>query len=96
MANLIAVVIARDVALGFEVRRAGVAADTRRLTAYASTAVHGCIGKAMDIAGLGSDALRLIPADIVIGSILRHSKRQSREIGMPALRRFWWWGMRER
>jgi len=61
MANLIAVVIARDVALGFQVRGRGIASDTRRLTAYASTAVHGCIAKAMDISGVGSDALRLIP-----------------------------------
>jgi glutamate/tyrosine decarboxylase-like PLP-dependent enzyme len=61
MANLMAVVIARDAALGMVVRASGVAADTRRLTAYASTAVHTCILKAMDIAGLGSDALRLIP-----------------------------------
>ena len=28
------------------------------LTAYTSRAAHGCIAKAMDIAGLGSDALR--------------------------------------
>src|SRR5271170_3922335 len=63
MANLIAVVIARDVALGFAVRRCGIAAETRRLTAYASTAVHGCIGKALDLCGVGSDALRLIPTD---------------------------------
>jgi aromatic-L-amino-acid/L-tryptophan decarboxylase len=63
IANLIAVVVARDVALGFEVRRRGVTAETTRLTAYASTAVHGCIGKAMDLSGVGSDALRLIPTD---------------------------------
>ncbi|MGB8590914.1 MAG: pyridoxal-dependent decarboxylase [Candidatus Acidiferrales bacterium] len=63
LANLIAVVIARDVALGFDVRRRGVAAETKRLTSYASTAVHGCIGKAMDLSGVGSDALRLIPTD---------------------------------
>jgi glutamate/tyrosine decarboxylase-like PLP-dependent enzyme len=61
-ANVIAVLIARDVALGFEVRCAGVAASPRRLTAYASEAVHACIARAMDFAGLGSDALRLIPA----------------------------------
>jgi aromatic-L-amino-acid decarboxylase len=61
MANLIAVVIARDVALGFKVREHGVAADPIRLTAYASAAVHGCIAKAMDICGIGSDALRLVP-----------------------------------
>jgi glutamate/tyrosine decarboxylase-like PLP-dependent enzyme len=63
MANLIAVLIARDVALGFDVRANGVAAEPRRLTAYTSNAVHGCVPKAMDIAGLGSDALRLIPTD---------------------------------
>jgi glutamate/tyrosine decarboxylase-like PLP-dependent enzyme len=61
MANLIGLLIARDVAMGFEVRCAGVAASPLRLTAYASTAVHTCIARAMDYAGLGSDALRLIP-----------------------------------
>jgi aromatic-L-amino-acid/L-tryptophan decarboxylase len=62
MANLIGVLIARDVALGFEVRCAGVAASPRRLTAYASAAAHTCIARAMDFSGIGSDALRLIPA----------------------------------
>jgi glutamate/tyrosine decarboxylase-like PLP-dependent enzyme len=63
MANLIAVLIARDAALGVEVRARGVAADARRLAAYTSNAVHGCVPKAVDIAGIGSDALRLIPTD---------------------------------
>jgi glutamate/tyrosine decarboxylase-like PLP-dependent enzyme len=63
MANFIAVVVARDAELGCEVRREGVMAKSQRLTAYASTAVHGCIAKAMDLCGLGSDALRLVPTD---------------------------------
>ena len=63
MANLIAVIIARDVALGFEVRRRGLAAEKPGLTAYASSAAHGSIAKALDICGLGSGALRLIPTD---------------------------------
>jgi glutamate/tyrosine decarboxylase-like PLP-dependent enzyme len=63
MANLIAIVIARDVELGFPVRQQGVAANPKRLTAYGSAAVHGCIGKAMDISGIGSDALRMIDTD---------------------------------
>jgi aromatic-L-amino-acid decarboxylase len=63
MANFIAVVIARDSALGFDVRTQGVAAKSQSLTAYASTSVHGCIAKAMDLCGLGSAALRLIPTD---------------------------------
>jgi aromatic-L-amino-acid decarboxylase len=63
MANLIGVIVARDAILGCEVRRRGVAGDTKGLTAYASTAAHSCIAKAMDISGIGSDALRLIPTD---------------------------------
>jgi aromatic-L-amino-acid/L-tryptophan decarboxylase len=63
MANLIGVLIARDAELGFEVRCVGLGANSTRLTAYASAAAHGCIGKAMDICGLGSDALRPIATD---------------------------------
>ncbi len=63
MANFIAVVVARDAALGSDVRAQGVAAKSQRLTAYGSTAIHGCIGKAMDLCGLGNSALRLIPTD---------------------------------
>src|SRR5580698_1434021 len=63
MANLIATVIARDVALGFEARVRGIAASGKRLTAYASNAAHGCVTRAMDISGIGSDALRLITTD---------------------------------
>ena len=39
------------------------ASDGALLTAYTSKAAHGCIAKAMDIAGLGSDALRCIAVD---------------------------------
>jgi len=63
MANLIGVLIARDTALGFDVRRAGVAATSKQLVAYTSVAAHNCIAKAMDISGIGSDGLRLIPVD---------------------------------
>jgi aromatic-L-amino-acid/L-tryptophan decarboxylase len=63
MANLIGVLVARDTELGFETRCAGVAAGGKRLAAYASTAIHGCIARALDIAGVGSDALRKIAVD---------------------------------
>jgi glutamate/tyrosine decarboxylase-like PLP-dependent enzyme len=63
MANFIAVVVARDARLGCDVRRQGITQDEQKLTAYASMAVHGCIGRALDFAGLGSDALRLVPVD---------------------------------
>jgi glutamate/tyrosine decarboxylase-like PLP-dependent enzyme len=63
MANLIAVLVARDAALGFDARRSGVAAGQKRLTAYASLAAHGSLRRALDFCGLGSDALRLVPVD---------------------------------
>jgi len=63
MANLIAVLVARDVALGFDIRRIGVGAAKKRLTAYTSAAAHGSLRKAFDCCGLGGDALRLVPVD---------------------------------
>jgi aromatic-L-amino-acid decarboxylase len=60
-ANLIGLLVARRKALGAEVRSDGVHAAGARLTAYASTAAHGCVKKAMDMAGLGEDMLRRIP-----------------------------------
>ena len=61
IANLIGVLIARAAAAGPAVRRDGVGG--LRLAAYTSAAAHGCIPRAMDMAGLGTDALRLIPTD---------------------------------
>ncbi len=61
MANMIALLVARTAALGPQVRAAGLAGQ--RLTAYASAGAHGCIARAMDMAGLGTDALRLIACD---------------------------------
>ncbi len=64
LANLIAVLVARNAALGQEVRRTGVGeADGASLVAYTSTGVHGCIPRALDLCGLGTDALRRIPVD---------------------------------
>jgi aromatic-L-amino-acid decarboxylase len=63
MANLMAVLVARTAALGLSVRRRGLGDEGACLTAYTSTAAHGCIAKAMDLAGFGSDALRCIEAD---------------------------------
>ena len=59
MANFVAVLAARAAALGIAVRRQGVGAA--RLSAYASAAVHSCVPRAFDFAGLGSDSLRRIP-----------------------------------
>ncbi len=60
VANLIAVLVARRQA-DTTVRQRG--AGESRLVAYASAAAHGCVARAMDMAGLGTEALRLIPTD---------------------------------
>src|SRR5271170_4286609 len=49
--------------MGWEVRREGVGGNAKRLTAYGSKAVHGCVAKALDFCGLGSAVLRLIETD---------------------------------
>ncbi len=61
MGNLLAVVAARDAALGAGARATGIGGA--RLTAYAGAGVHDSVAKAMRIAGLGEDALRLVPLD---------------------------------
>ena len=63
MANLMALLVARRAALGPAVRQQGVSGDGALLRAYTSKAAHGCISKAMDVAGLGSAALRSIAVD---------------------------------
>jgi aromatic-L-amino-acid decarboxylase len=59
MANMIALLVARTKALGASVRERGVGEN--RLVAYTSDGAHGCIAQAMDLSGLGFDALRRIP-----------------------------------
>lgn len=58
MANFVAAVIARDARLSREGNK-----QTAKLTAYASTAAHGSVAKALELAGLGRDCLRPIPVD---------------------------------
>jgi glutamate/tyrosine decarboxylase-like PLP-dependent enzyme len=60
VANLIGVLIARTTHLGQPVRRHGLGANAHKLRAYTSAGAHGCVSQAMDLAGLGTWALRTI------------------------------------
>ena len=62
MANLMAIWIARYRALGKTVRSLGLR-EQPQLIAYTSTGAHGCVDRAMDLAGLGTNQLRKIPVD---------------------------------
>jgi glutamate/tyrosine decarboxylase-like PLP-dependent enzyme len=85
IANLMAVWVARTAALGQTARQHGVGGEGALLTAYTSTAAHGCISKAMDLAGFGSDALRSMPVDRshrVDVAAMRVQIERDREIGL--------------
>ena len=83
MANLMAVWVARTAALGPSTHARGVGGAL--LTAYASKAAHGCVSRAMDLAGFGTDALRSLPFDrshrVDVGAMRAQIKRD-REIGL--------------
>ena len=64
MANFIALLVARTGAMGEEVRQHGIAGSASRFCVYTSKAAHGCIAKALEMAGFGTDTLRLIGTDI--------------------------------
>lgn len=60
-ATVIALAVARQKALGNTSRKQGIAGGPQ-LTAYAVEGVHNAIFKAMELLGLGHEALRRIPA----------------------------------
>jgi len=63
IANFMGVLVARTARLGQGVRSAGLAPEQGRLRAYTSREAHGCIAKAMDMAGFGTEALRQVAVD---------------------------------
>ncbi|MEE8365725.1 MAG: aminotransferase class I/II-fold pyridoxal phosphate-dependent enzyme [Gammaproteobacteria bacterium] len=60
MANLIGLTIARNTLAGFDVRKQGIQSIDKKLTVYASSEVHSCNQKAVEMLGLGSDCFRKI------------------------------------
>ncbi len=63
VANLIALGVMRHVKTGGSVRAKGFQEQSAPMIIYTSTQGHGCIQKAIEILGFGSDSLRKIPVD---------------------------------
>jgi aromatic-L-amino-acid/L-tryptophan decarboxylase len=63
VANLICLTVARNGAADCDVRAAGVGALPAPLAFYASTEVHSCLQKSLELLGLGSAALHKVPVD---------------------------------
>ncbi len=61
MANFIGVLVARTKTLGPVVRQQGL--EGKSLVAYTSAAAHGSVVQAMELSGMGADALRRIPVN---------------------------------
>lgn len=61
-ANFCGLVVARCAALGRDIRAEGLG-NAPQLVAYTSAEAHSCIVQAMEISGIGSRHLRLVPVD---------------------------------
>jgi aromatic-L-amino-acid/L-tryptophan decarboxylase len=70
--------------LGIDVRKQGLGGTHAKLRLYASTQIHGCVQKAVELLGLGGDCIRWIDVDqdLRINLIdLQEAIRQDREQG---------------
>jgi len=63
MANLIGLTVARNAKAGFDLRRDGLHASKSKMVMYGSQEIHSSIQKAVELLGLGSDALRHVAVD---------------------------------
>jgi len=61
--NLIGLTVARNTKAGFDIRRKGLQLAPEKMVLYASEEAHSSIQKAVEMLGLGSEALRLVPVN---------------------------------
>jgi aromatic-L-amino-acid decarboxylase len=62
-ANIIGLAVARNAKAGFDVRSKGLQCAPQRMLLYASREIHSSVQKAVELLGLGNEALRLLPVN---------------------------------
>jgi aromatic-L-amino-acid decarboxylase len=62
-ANIIGLTVARNAEAGFDLRRKGLQSASKKMVLYASQEVHSSIQKAVELLGLGGEALRRLPVN---------------------------------
>jgi aromatic-L-amino-acid decarboxylase len=62
-ANLIGLAVARNTKAGYDLRREGLRGAPYKMTLYASEDIHSSVQKAVELLGLGSGALRVVPVN---------------------------------
>jgi glutamate/tyrosine decarboxylase-like PLP-dependent enzyme len=63
MANLVGITVARNHLAGYDIRKEGLQAGHSKMVLYGSVEIHSSLQKAVELLGLGSDALRKIPVN---------------------------------
>jgi glutamate/tyrosine decarboxylase-like PLP-dependent enzyme len=85
VATLTALAVARHVKAGVDVRAEGVQRCDGRLVVYMGQEGHSCIRKAVELLGLGRDAIRTIPVDEhyrMVVTELESALRRDRDEGL--------------
>jgi glutamate/tyrosine decarboxylase-like PLP-dependent enzyme len=86
MANFTGLAIARNAKCGYDIRKEGLRSeDAGKMRVYASTEIHSCNQKALELLGLGADSLQKIPVNtdytINLDELVAQIKKD-REIGL--------------
>jgi len=85
--NLIGLGVARNVKASYDFRREGVSAAPNKMTLYASQEIHSSVPKAVELLGMGSSALRLLPVNevfqIELNALKAAIKRDRRDGHQP-------------
>lgn len=63
MANLVGLTVARNAKAPFDIRKEGLQSNHPQMVLYASNQTHSSVQKAVELIGLGSDALRKTPVN---------------------------------